>query len=494
MNLAHLATFKEALAQLVSRAKRNEFPHVPAAYLGERIAPTLEHNVRKTFIDQLLKALGWNLECAVAEEARLQAENTLFLDYLGVHIEERTPHLLFEAKAWEKPPPRAKNASDSGVPADELIAKSLDCIKAKRPEDAPILAEWTEWLEKLVTYVQTLKKQSGALVGKVAISSGQWLVIFTDPLDAFITPTDVNARNILVLEIDHYVAQSDQIYGQLSHSQLSDHIPFPLRPSQITTYAPAKTIRHAFHALVVRWESSGSPTLLDTFPRILLYPAIVIERSDAKLLVFAEGSLGHTVVPAKVEDLLEHRDEVKLSSERLHGELNSRLGQAQNISPLSAFRGFPPILLRGSVSSLVPKDAPDKPSYVKIIDERPGEFVIVTGEHTHFLLVDSEFPHCPGHDWMACHAMGKQVHAPAVINSSVDPKSYFVSGSAHHCAHIDIHDLRAEKCFIAPFETYLCCKACVFQPICWPATEVRPLPCVVAAAGDADASVEGLAS
>ncbi len=487
MNTARLAAFKQTLDQLVDRAKRNEFPRGPAAYLGEKIAPTQEHNVRKTFIDQLLTALGWNLERAVAEEARLQAEHTLFLDYLGVHLDERTPHLLFEAKAWEKPPPRPKTASDSGIPSDELIAKSLDCIKAKRPEDAPVLAEWTEWLQKLVAYVQTLKKQSGALVGKVAISSGTWLVIFTDPVDAFITTTDVIARSILVFELDHYVAQSDHIYGQLSYSQLSDYIPFPLRPSQVTTYAPAKTIRYVFHALLVRWESSGSPTLLDTFPRILLYPAVVIERSDAKLLVFAEGTLGHAVVPANVEDLPKHRNEVKSSSERLYGELSSRLGQTHSISPLSVFRGFPPVVLRGSVSSLISKDAPDELSYVRTIDERPGEFVIVTGEHTHFLLADCEFPHCPGHDWMACHAVRKQVHAPAVINSSVDPKSYFVSGSTHHCAHIDVHDLRAEKCFIAPFETYLCCKACVFQPICWPPPEMPALPCVISAAGDTEA-------
>ena len=494
MNPARLNKFKETLEQLVLRAKRNERPKAPATYLGEKIAPTLEHTVRKTFLDQLLRALGWNLEHAVAEEARLQAENTLFLDYLGVHLEKRTPLLLFEAKAWEKPPARAKSARDGGIPAEQLIAKSLDCIKSKRPENAPILAEWTEWLQTLVDYVQTLKKQSGALVGKVAISSGQWLAIFTDPVDAFINAADVNSRNILVFEIDNYVAQSDQIYGQLSHSQLSDHIPFPLRPSQIDTFAPAKTIRHMFHALLVRWESSGSSTLLDTFPRILVYPAVVIERSDAKLLVFAEGSLGHSVLPTKVEDLPEHREEVQLSSERLRDDILSRLGQKQSVSPLSAFRGFSPIVIRGSVSSLVPKDTPDRPTYVKTVDERPGEFVIVTGEHTHFILADSEFPHCPGHDWMTCRAMGKQVPAPAVLNSSVDPKSYFVSGSTHHCAHIEIHDLRTEKCFIEPFETYLCCKACVFQPVCWPASGSPSLPCVVAAADGAETSIDSLAS
>jgi hypothetical protein len=493
MNPARRNRFKEKLEQLVDQAKRNELPDARAAYLGERIAPTLEHNVRKNFINRLLEALGWSLE-HVAEEARLQAENTLFLDYLGVHLENRTPLLMFEAKAWEKPPPRPKNARGIDVPAEQLIALSLDRIKSKRSDDAPILAEWTEWLMKLVDYVQNLKEQSGALVGKVAISSGQWLVIFTDPKGTFVDAADVNSENILVFEIDKYVAQSDQIYGQLSHSQLSDDVPFPLRPAQITTYAPASTIRHLLHALLVHWESSGSPIMLDTFPRILIYPAVVIERADGKLLVFADTSLGHSVMPTKIEELPPHREKVKSSSETLLLDILSRLGQNRSVSPLSEFRGFPSIVLRGSVSSLVPKDEPDKSSYVKSIDGRSGEFVIVTGEHTHFILAQSEMPACPGHNWNACHDIGKQVAAPPVLSSSVDPRSYFESGSMHHCAHIDVHDLRTDKCFIEMFETYLCCKSCVFQPICWPAREAKQLPCIVANAGSAASSADSVAS
>jgi hypothetical protein len=480
MNSTRHNRFKETLEQLVDQLKRNELPNAPAAYLGEKIAPTLEHNVRKAFLNRLLEALEWNLD-HVAEEARLQAENTLFLDYLGVHLDERTPLLLFEAKAWEKPSPRAKNAQSSNLSAEELVARSLDCIKAKRTDDAPILAEWTEWLMKLVEYVQNIRRQSGALVGKVAISSGQWLVIFTDPEDAFVDSAEVDPEKILILEIDSYVSQSAQIYGHLSHSQLSDHIPFPLRPSQITSFAPATTVRHVFHALVVHWESSGSPTMFDTFPRILVYPAVVIERSDATLLVFADGSLGHNVVPTKAEELPDHREEVRTSSETLLADILTRLNQKRSASLLSEFRGFPPIVLRGSVSSIVLKDEPDRPSYVKAVEDRTGEFVVVTGEHTHFILAESEMPNCPGHDWMACHTIGKQVSAGAVLSSSVEPRSYFVSGSTHHCAHIDVHDLRTDTCFVETFEAYLCCKACVYQPICWPASTASQLPCVVTA-------------
>jgi hypothetical protein len=234
--------------------------------------------------------------------------------------------------------------------------------------------------------------------------------------------------------------------------------------------------------------------MLDTFPRILVYPAAVIERADGKLLVFADTSLGRDVVPTRIEELPGHREKVKSSCQALLANILLRLGQERSVSPLSNFRGFPSIVLRGSASSVVPRDEPDRPSCVKSVDDRTGEFVVVTGEHTHFILAQSELPSCPGHDWSAIHAIGKQVAAPPVLSSSVDPRSYFESRSTHHCAHIDVHDLRVDKCFIEMFETYLCCKACVFQPICWPGSEVKQLPCIVANAGSAASATSGVAS
>ena len=68
---------------------------------GEAIAAPLEHTVRIHFLDHLLKALGWKME-AVVEEARVKQDTTLFLDYLGVHLQQRIPILIFEAKAWDK--------------------------------------------------------------------------------------------------------------------------------------------------------------------------------------------------------------------------------------------------------------------------------------------------------------------------------------------------------------------------------------------------------
>ena len=103
MSLEKRAAFKKAVGDLVTEAERKESLDVPIGFTGEIIDATLEHNVRKMFLDRLLVALGWKLEAVVAEEARVKGDTTLFLDYLGVHLDTRVPLLIFEAKAWEKP-------------------------------------------------------------------------------------------------------------------------------------------------------------------------------------------------------------------------------------------------------------------------------------------------------------------------------------------------------------------------------------------------------
>ena len=65
--------------------------------------------------------------------------------------------------------------------------------------------EWVEWLSKLQDYVRNLKSQSNHLVSRVAISSGQWLVIFTDPGQVFLEQADADAASILVFRTEGYV-------------------------------------------------------------------------------------------------------------------------------------------------------------------------------------------------------------------------------------------------------------------------------------------------
>ena len=273
MNLEATATFKAELGALIDQVKAREAADAPVGFIGEQLAPTLEHNVRKFFVNRLLTSLGWKLEHTVVEEARVKGETTLFLDYLGAHPDTRKPVLIFEAKAWEKPFITPSDAANSSERAEELVAKALNHIKGGKAGNSPVAAEWTAWISKLLDYVRDLEAQSGHVVERVVICSGQWLVIFTEPGVAFLDPANVNARGILVFRIDSFVRYSDEIFRHISYDQLIGVVPAPLRPTQLPTYVASDLARRIFRALWIRWLSAGSVGALDTFPQIYVYPA-----------------------------------------------------------------------------------------------------------------------------------------------------------------------------------------------------------------------------
>ncbi|WP_455154042.1 hypothetical protein [Cupriavidus campinensis] len=475
-----LAAFKRAIEALVFQAEQNEGLDAPVGFAGEVNAPTLEHNVRKTFLNQLLTALGWTLEQNVEEEARVKGDTTLFLDYLGVHLETRVPLLIFEAKAWDKPFVSEATAAGGRQRPETLIARALNHIKSEEEGPAPVIGEWMAWLSKLRDYVRDLKNQSEHLVSRVAISSGQWLVIFTDPNAAFLESADVDSATILAFPSEAFVRESDQIFGHISYGQLVAHVPSPLRTTQLRGFISANAVRRVFRALWTRWASSGSAGVLDTFPQILVYPAVVLERADGVFLHVSESRFGRQFVPAEATALRDHLDAVRRGSNELLEAVFAELQMRFDVSDLADFRGFPALQLRGSNFGLVPQPAHQRVQFIRPWPDRADEFLLVTGAASHFLLEEPTVDPCVGHNWGTCQQAGQQAGGRPIVSASVDPRSFFTSGERHHCAHRVIHDRRRGSCYVAAFETYLCCRACIFQQTCWP-TERGALPCGSAA-------------
>ena len=478
MSMAKLAQFKKAIEELVAEVKWNESSNAPVEFIGEVIGATLEHNVRKVFINRLLSALGWALEETVAEEARVKADTTLFLDYLGVHLDKRIPLLIFEAKACDKPFVSASTAAGSRQSPAELIARALNYIKQGNGVSPPVIGEWIEWLMKLREYVINLKKQSDHVVSRVAISSGQWLVIFTEPGPTFIEQThDVNPENILAFKADDFVRYSDDIFGHISYGRLVEDIPSPLRPTQLRAFISGSDVSRVYRALWISWKTSGSEGMLDTFPQILVYPVIVIERSDNILLKVADAKrFKVTFVPSDEMDLKAHLETVESKLNLLLDAICDELQQQFVVSELSVFPGFPTPPLRGSRSSLVPYPEQSSKQFISPWQNRAGEFLLLTGTSYHFLLEHPKVVTCIGHNWSECMAVSLHNGVP-IYSQSVDPKSFYISGSSHHCAHSIIHDRRSDNCFVEVFESFLCCKACIFDQICWPEGRAAALPC-----------------
>lgn len=59
-----------------------------------------EHDTRILFFDRLLTSLGWRLGAYgnVQEEARIKADTTRFMDYVGINQETKTPLMILRRK------------------------------------------------------------------------------------------------------------------------------------------------------------------------------------------------------------------------------------------------------------------------------------------------------------------------------------------------------------------------------------------------------------
>jgi len=98
--------FRLGLEKLLRDIAAEMAPEVTGPYEeGNQRVLLLEHGTRILFFDRLLTLLGWDLGLGgnVAEEARIKAETTRFLDYVGLNDASRAPVLIVEAKAWDKP-------------------------------------------------------------------------------------------------------------------------------------------------------------------------------------------------------------------------------------------------------------------------------------------------------------------------------------------------------------------------------------------------------
>ncbi|TYL89974.1 hypothetical protein FXB40_34155 [Bradyrhizobium rifense] len=477
------ARFKTTLHDVFEAFKSRSGGSGPPAFIGAAYRDPLEHTTRRYVIDDILAALGWDLgrlTREIVEEARAQGDTTLFLDYLGVNPTTRAPLIIVEAKAWAKPlvspsfGGAAQQVLTSPSSHEALIAKAIEHCKAGgQPNQSPVILEWAQWLHKLHQYVTTLHRESGHVVQCLAITAGRWWVIFTDPYETFVARGNVTPANIRVIDERDAVARSDEIFDHLARQALINDPPDYIQPSQLSTYASPADIARLFHALWIARKRDGAH--FDAFPQINLYPAVVLERRDGQLISIIDNRRPRIAVPHDYNDLTRHFQEVEASSVALLQTVNGELNTALSASSLSAFPGFSTL-----ANSRVPAVASQTATFLKA-SPKPDEFLLVTGTNTHYCLPRPTVDPCAGHNWSDCLTLRENKLSAPVVSRSFEPASFFTTLELHHCAHLGMHDRRERQCQIAPFEEFLCCRACVFQRTCWQAAEQARLPCGVAA-------------
>lgn len=470
--------FRRGLEKLLEDIEGEQTRPTINPYAGASEDAFHEHDTRIFFFDQLLRLLGWDRSAGgnVVEEARIKAESTRFIDYLGVKANPNIPIFILEAKAWEKPLISGKGKWAGAKTIDLVIAALQHLHGGGTKEASPVTGEWHDYLAQLRGYVRTSKENYGHDVLRAVLSSGKWLLIFKAPVAAFCGGA-LDDKQFLLLESKDYVAQAHEIYNLLAREMLVLTPPERIRSTQLPSYVNKDRLKAVYHALLIKYEESGSP-LFALSPRILLYPALLVERTDQMLFPVIDTEDPFHLPSLRFGDgreaLTAHFAEVVACAQELLKSCSEALRCEIVASPLKEFHGF-------EDGSRVDESRITLATGQKILI-RPmrmisDHWLAGVGTNAHYLL---EMPHldCHFHQWEACRAASCEFGTSAInIPATSTPRSFFIDAAPHHCANRDIIERRHNRCHLAPFDYRICCKACVYHDLCWSEDERGSLPC-----------------
>jgi hypothetical protein len=430
------------------------------AFQGGKDGDPLEHHTRRSLIDPFLEALGWSFGDRI-EEARVETDTTLFIDYLGIDRERRDAEMVFEAKLWTASEIIGKG-SYTKLAAGPLAARAANWLKKKRGAE-PLTKGWMERIDQLRSYVVGIADNKGFVVQRAVISSGCWIIIFKNPKAAFIDGDPIDDDDVLALSGEAMVARSDEIFDLMSISGIGTGPREPVPHDELILYLrdPAH-VRRIFRAVhVARSNSNDSYTAR---PSIFVSPRLVVERSDGQLLPLRHPDLS-LPLPHHRDELPTHIDLLTRASDAMLADLERFYGVA--LPAPSPVTDFPNFRLAGGDRSPVLRYA-----------QRAGNFLVATGTEAHYLRAEPEVMACPFHLFDAATAAGRGSSTGPVIARSFEQRAFFTNGEAHHCAHRDIEIAKkVGPCPIDGFEGQLCCRSCALQDRCWSRERLATAPC-----------------
>lgn len=449
----------------------------------------LERPTRRFLIDGILRGLGWNPDdpARVAEEARSQGADgaRLYLDYLGVSSLTRAPVVLVEAKAYDIPAAHRPRGSDlESRDVAMLISAALAALKSgDKPRD--ITAEWSDWLKDLQTYVNSLRAPGQAPLKRVVITAGRWMVIFEDPIDAFVTRGVPRAAAIhCFTSLAEICDRHREIFGLLERTRLVDSLPLTMSAAEALAALSPDEITHAFRGVVVATRRSGPRR--GEYPTRSVFPCLLL-RSAGRHFAVADYGAGEALEePLDGSDFPGFLEELSTRGGRFENRVLRELGRPDlRAQALNAFEGFPNRAVRHPLEDVGdPVSAPGEPSRTTTPAGRrfavhtgePGalpEFLVVTGEAWFYKKSEPSGDACPFHSWVEARKAAVAAREPHAGGTTT---SFTQSGQDLHCAHEDLRGMRSSRCHIDVLESHLCCRACLFLEKCWAADSAR-MPC-----------------
>ncbi|MEJ1172015.1 hypothetical protein [Variovorax sp. CCNWLW235] len=447
----------------------------------------LERRTRRFLVDGILRALGWNVAdpTAVREEARSSSGtgDPLYFDYLGLSSDASTPVLIVEAKGADIDAPRPKNGGIlSAVDTAKFLAREIAISKGS-DGSSRITAEWRSYLGDLRTYVQSLDTMGRASLRRVVITTGKWLAIFSDPVSTFVDNGMPDPNSIYFFSsIEDVQAEVEQIYLLLHRQCLVDDIPLTTSVADALRWMRNDYVSGYLRAAVVATTRSGAKRR--PYPTRSIYPALAIETGN-RVFIVADYDTPAIEEKMEIDDIAYLLDAMQAKGTALEQRMRSVIGPTATPKSLAAFIGLRAsvanTLMRervtveaGSSVALAGGDLQVK-RLVNITGEAgvDSEFVIITGEAWFYKLNEPMGPECAYHLWRAAKEGG--------VASDQAPMSYTHDSFTHdaqarHCAHGDHRAVRTRRCQLDTIETHLCCRACVFEQVCW-GNDRAPLPC-----------------
>lgn len=464
--------FKEGLCELLIDIEYVITQGNPNPYARKCADVLHEHNTRVFFLDRLLTILGWSLgpKGNVTEEARIKAETTRFMDYVGLNEDTNAPLMIFEAKAWGKPFVTARKPDDRRI-NEELIAAAVCHVLDGNTEDSsPVINLWHEYIKQIIGYVQTMKENNTHDTPCAVLSSGEWTVVFTNPTLTFITGK-VSSRDIHIFNLETYQSDADSLFDLLHHSLLAKEIPYPLRVTQINEYIRIDSFDSVYYGVHVHYEVTGS-RFHGPKPKILIYPILLLQRRDGIFAIVSNAGENFPMDYMKnsnenINDLSGHLKSVSSCLDELYKSCGDELNLKLEISPLNKFPGFP-------TKSL----APQSPKLVvKQIKNSYNEWFVITGKEKHYLFNNPRIKSCRFHSWAECRAENKAIGISAINTRSINPRIIFIDSENHHCAHQTVFDRKKAKCYLLEIDERICCQTCTFLHDCWSQDELEKFPC-----------------
>lgn len=419
----------------------------------------LEHNTRLYLIDPVMEALGWKVgEPSMTKQEEdapplpqgqgwVSAGTPRRIDY---HCREFVDGawrslLLVEAKRLRD------SLSDSigpwGLTFEDFFCEAIASrhqVKAgmdrTQTREDWLPAVWAEWLDSIIDYAMRIKQCYGAPPRHALLTSGSWYVLFLNVEDTLLSPTPRRADLLIFNDLGSLARGAADVYGKLSLDALRARLP-EQHPAALRNLVPERT---AVEYVVVVDLTHGRRGERQPSIESSVKVALNLPRHGWSIfkLPDTEEYLPWRCTDDKQIGVL---TELEQRRDRLIGEITKHV----------------------DLQRTVPVPVIDYVRESKVEVLATGHYRLRTGTDISHLSQDETYVRCPFHTHGACLQAGFPAATSAIEVPSLHPPVFFASGSAYHCAHLEVHEARRERCHIKQFERFFCCRRCIYFASCW---------------------------